>query len=190
MLAPFRVMLRTREVGMSINLSGQSLGDDGFMGQLTLLLREAYLPPHCVSIELTEQAAVSNLARAAEMVKRLSALGCRFALDDFGTGSNSLSYLKALQIYRVKIDGAFVRDLLMNSNSQATVRAIVELARGLGIETVAEYVEDGLVAAELKRLGVDYAQGYAFGKPQPLKDVLQQLASDESARQHRIFLEN
>lgn len=190
MLAPFRVMLRTREVGMSINISGQSLGDDSFMEQLTLLLREAYLPPNCVSIELTEQAAVSNLARAAEMVKRLSALGCRFALDDFGTGSNSLSYLKALQTYRVKIDGAFVRDLLTNSNSQATVRAIVELARGLGIETVAEYVEDGLVAAELKRLGVDYAQGYAFGKPHPLKDILQQLAADESARLHRIFLEN
>jgi len=133
---------------------------------------------------------VSNLARAAEMVKRLGALGCRFALDDFGTGANSLNYLKALQTYRVKIDGAFVRDLLTNTNSQATVRAIVELARGLGIETVAEFVEDGLVAAELKRLGVDYAQGYGFGKPQPLIEVLQQLAEDESARLHRAFLEN
>jgi EAL domain-containing protein (putative c-di-GMP-specific phosphodiesterase class I) len=143
-----------------------------------------------VSVELTEQAAVSNLARAAEMVQRLSAVGCRFALDDFGTGANSLTYLKALQTYRVKIDGAFVRDLLTNANSQATVRAIVELARELEIETVAEFVEDGLVAAELKRLGVDYAQGYAYGKPQPLIEILQQLAEDESARLHRIFLEN
>ena len=190
MLAPYRSMLRTREVGMSINVSGQSLGDETFTQQLVQLLKEANLPRNCVSIELTEQAAVSNLARAAEMVKRLGALGCRFALDDFGTGANSLNYLKALQTYRVKIDGAFVRDLLTNTNSQATVRAIVELARGLGIETVAEFVEDGLVAAELKRLGVVYAQGYGFGKPQPLIEVLQQLAEDESARLHRAFLEN
>jgi diguanylate cyclase (GGDEF)-like protein len=190
MLGPFRGMLRSREVGMSINISGQSLGDDTFIQQLTQFLKDANLPRNCVSVELTEQAAVSNLAHAADMVKRLSAIGCRFALDDFGTGSNSLTYLKALQTYRVKIDGAFVRDLLLNANSQATVRAIVELAGELGIETVAEYVEDELIAAELKRLGVDYAQGHAFGKPRPLIEILQQLAEDESVRLHRKFLEN
>jgi diguanylate cyclase (GGDEF)-like protein len=189
-LAPFRGMLRSREVGMSINISGQSLGDDTFIQQLAQFLKDANLPRNCVSVELTEQAAVSNLAHAADMVNRLSAIGCRFALDDFGTGTNSLSYLKALQTYRVKIDGAFVRDLLMNSSSQATVRAIVELARELNIETVAEYVEDELLAAEVKRLGVDYAQGYAFGKPQPLSEILQQLAENESARLHRVFLES
>jgi diguanylate cyclase (GGDEF)-like protein len=189
-LAPFRGMLRSREVGMSINVSGQSLGDEAFTQQLLKCLKEANLPRHCVSIELTEQAAVSNLARAAEMVKLLGAVGCRFALDDFGTGANSLTNLKALQTYRVKIDGTFVRDLESNANSQATVRAVVELARGLQMETVAEYVENEAIAAQLKRLGVDYGQGYIFGKPQPLIDILKQLAEDESARLHRLFLES
>jgi EAL domain-containing protein (putative c-di-GMP-specific phosphodiesterase class I) len=189
-LAPYRGMLRSREVGMSINVSGQSIGDAAFIDTLSQLLREANLPRTCVSFELTEQAAVTNLARAAEMVSRLAVLGCRFALDDFGTGANSLTYLKALQAYRVKIDGAFVRDLLTNRNSQSTVRAIVELAKGLGIETVAEFVEDLKIGAELKTLGVDYAQGYAYGRPEPLSDVLERLAGDESARLHRLFLES
>jgi EAL domain-containing protein (putative c-di-GMP-specific phosphodiesterase class I) len=124
------------------------------------------------------------------MVTRLGALGCGFALDDFGTGANSLTYLKALNVDRVKIDGSFVRDVLSDRNSQATVRAIVELARGLGIETVAEYVESDEIAAELRRLGVDYAQGYAFGKPEPFDALLESLAEDESKRLHKLFLES
>ena len=189
MLSPYRGMLRSRELGMSINVSGQSMGDEVFIQQLTQALRGANLPRACVSLELTEQAAISNIARAGEIVRQLGAAGCRFALDDFGTGSNSLSVLNALQIYRVKIDGSFVRDLLSNRNSQATVRAVVELAKGMGIETVAEYVETMDLAQELTRLGVDYAQGYAFSRPEPLSDVLKQLASDESQRLHRLFLD-
>jgi diguanylate cyclase (GGDEF)-like protein len=189
-LAPYRGMFRTRELGMSINVSGQSIGDETFIQQLTQLLKEANLPRNCISIELTEQAAITNLARANEMVQRLDVLGCRFALDDFGTGANSLTYLKALQVYRVKIDGNFVRDVLTNRNSQATVRAVVELARGLGIETVAEYVENAEIAAQVKKMGVDYAQGYAFGKPQPLDEILKQLTEDESVRLHKLYLES
>jgi len=97
--------------------------------------------------------------------------------------------LKALKVYRVKIDGNFVRDVLTNRNSQATVRAVVELARGLRIETVAEYVENAEIAAQMKTMGVDYAQGYAFGKPEPLDDILKRLTQDESARLHKLFLE-
>jgi diguanylate cyclase (GGDEF)-like protein len=189
MLGPYRSMLRSRELGMSINVSGQSISDSSFIDQLSRFLKDANLPPNCVSVELTEQAAITNIARANQMVTRLGALGCRFALDDFGTGANSLSYLKALQVYRVKIDGSFVRDIQTNRNSQATVRAIVELARGMGIETVAEYVETKEIAREVRTLGVDYAQGYAFGKPEPLEDLLEQLARDESKRLHRLFLE-
>jgi EAL domain-containing protein (putative c-di-GMP-specific phosphodiesterase class I) len=189
MLSPYRGMLRSRELGMSINVSGQSMGDEIFIQQLTQALTGANLPKTCVSLELTEQAAISNITRAGEIVKQLGAAGCRFALDDFGTGSNSLSVLKALQIYRVKIDGSFVRDLLTNRNSQATVRAVVELAKGMGMETVAEYVESMDLAQELTRLGVDYAQGYAFGRPEPLSEVLTHLATDESQRLHRLFLD-
>lgn len=188
MLSPYRSMLRSREVGMSINVSGQSMGDESFIQQFKQALKSANLPTSCVNLELTEQAAISNLARARQIVEDLAGAGCRFALDDFGTGANSLTVLKSLQVYRVKIDGSFVRDILTNRNSQATVRAIVELAKGMGIETVAEYVEDMEIAQELTRRGVDYAQGYAFGRPEPLMDLLNQLAIDESQRLHKLFL--
>ena len=189
MLSPYRAMFRSRGLAMSINVSGQSIGDETFIQQFTQLLGDANLPRNCVSVELTEQAAITNLASAKTMVTRLGSLGCRFALDDFGTGANSLTYLKALQVDRVKIDGSFVRDVLSDRNSQATVKAIVELAKGLGIETVAEYVENDEIAREIRRLGVDYAQGYAFGRPEPLTDVLESLAQDESRRLHKLFLE-
>jgi diguanylate cyclase (GGDEF)-like protein len=189
MLAPYRAMFRTRELGMSINVSAQSIGDETFIQRFTQLFNDANLPRNCISVELTEQAAITNLANAKTMVTRLGALGCRFALDDFGTGANSLTYLKALQVSRVKIDGSFVRDILSDRNSQATVKAVVELAKGLGMETVAEYVENDQIAAEVRRLGVDYAQGYAFGRPEPLAEILENLAHDESRRLHKLFLE-
>lgn len=189
MLAPYRSMFATRGLAMSINVSGQSIGDETFILKFAQLLKSANLPRDCINVELTEQAAVTNLASAKAMVTRLATLGCRFALDDFGTGANSLTYLKTLQVNRVKIDGSFVRDLLTDRNSRATVKAIVELAKGLGIETVAEHVEDEAISQEVRRLGVDYAQGYAFGRPEPLNEILESLAHDESRRLHRLFLE-
>jgi len=189
MLAPHRGMFRTRGLSMSINVSAQSIGDEAFIQQFTRLLKEANLPQGCVSVELTEQAAITNMAKAKEMVSRVKALGCELALDDFGTGANSLTYLKALQVGRVKIDGSFVRDIGSDRNSQATVRAIVELAKGLGIRTVAEYVETEAIAQEMRLLGVDYAQGYGIGKPVPLAELLDDLTRDESQRLHRLFLE-
>jgi EAL domain-containing protein (putative c-di-GMP-specific phosphodiesterase class I) len=189
MLGPHRSMFRSRGLSMSINVSAQSIGDEAFVQQFTRLLKDANLPRGCVSVELTEQAAITNLTRAKEMVSRVRALGCELALDDFGTGANSLTYLKALQVSRVKIDGSFVRDIVSDRNSQATVRAIVELAKGLGIQTVAEYVENDVIAREVGLLGVDYAQGYGVGKPEPLSDLLDVLTRDESQRLHRLFLE-
>lgn len=110
-------------------------------------------------------------------------------MDDFGTGANSLMNLKSLPINRVKIDGSFVRDIVTDKRSQANVRAIVELARGYRIDTVAEYVENQAIADVVRGLGVDYAQGYAFGKPEPLEKILAELAHDESRRLHKLFLE-
>jgi diguanylate cyclase (GGDEF)-like protein len=189
MLSPYRSMLRTRGLEMSINVSGQSIGDETFIQQFIQLLKEANLPRDCISVELTEQAAITNLAHAQQMIARMGSLGVQLALDDFGTGANSLTYLKALQVSRVKIDGSFVRDLMSDRNSQATVRSIVELAKGLGIPTVAEFVENEELAREVRRLGVDYGQGYAFGMPEPLSDLLENLTRDESQRLHRLFLE-
>lgn len=189
MLAPYRAMLKSRGLSISVNLTGQSIGSDEFTRQLCEDVRTANLPADSLTFEITEQAAVASLARASEMIRALQPWGCRFALDDFGTGSNSLAYLKALPIARLKIDGSFVHDILTSPRSQATVRGIVELARGFSMETVAEFVENDSIADRVRRLGVDYAQGYAFGKPEPLDSVLEGLAREESRRQHRLFLE-
>ncbi len=187
-LAPYRSTLFQSKVAFSINITGQSICDEDFVAQFAERLAKSHLPRGCVTIEITEQAAVTNLARASEMVKRLGALGCRLALDDFGTGANSLSLLKGLQIARVKIDGSFVRDVLTDRRSQSTVRAIVELAKGYGIDTVAEYVETQAVADFLRKAGVDYAQGYAFSRPEPLIEVLKDLSHEESQKIHELFL--
>jgi diguanylate cyclase (GGDEF)-like protein len=190
MLTPYRSMLSSRGVSMSINVSGQSICDETFVAQLAEQITAARLPPDCITVEITEQSAVTNLARANELIRQLKSLGCQIALDDFGTGANSLTYLKHLQISRVKIDGSFVRDVATDRNSRSTVRAIVELANGMSIDTVAEFVETQEIAAEVRDLGVDYAQGYAFGKPEPLDRVLAALSDDESQRLHRLFLES
>jgi diguanylate cyclase (GGDEF)-like protein len=190
MLTAYRSMLQSRGITLSINLSGQSIGDEELVRQLAQQLEAAHLPAGCLTLELTEQAAISSLARANDMIQRLKPWGCQFALDDFGTGANSLTYLKTLNIGRVKIDGSFVKDIVTNSRSRATVRGIVELARGFSITTVAEYVENDAITAVVRELGVDYAQGYAFGKPEPLDSVLSALARDESRRLHQLFLES
>jgi diguanylate cyclase (GGDEF)-like protein len=190
MLAPYRSMLSTRGVSMSINVSGQSICDETFVTQLAQQIKAARLPRDCITVEITEQSAVTNLARANQLIRQLKTLGCHIALDDFGTGANSLTYLKHLQISRVKIDGSFVRDVVTDRNSRSTVRAIVELAAGMSIDTVAEFVETREIADEVRELGVDYAQGYAFGKPEPLQQVLTALGDEESRRLHRLFLES
>ena len=189
MLAPYRTTLTHCGMAFSLNVSGQSICDEAFVSQFAEQLQNAHLPAGCVTIEITEQAAVTNLAQADAMIHRLGALGCRLALDDFGTGANSLTNLKSLQIARVKIDGSFVRDIVTDKRSQTTVRAIVELAKGYAIDTVAEFVENQAIAEAVRALGVDYAQGYAFGKPEPLDGVLTHLSHDESRRLHRLFLE-
>lgn len=189
MLTPYRSMLKSRGISISINVSGQSIGDEAFIGRFSEQLQAANLPHGSIMVEITEQAAVTNLARANDMIHRLNAMGCRLALDDFGTGQNSLTNLKSLEIARVKIDGSFVRDIVTNKRSQVTVRAIVELAKGFSIDTVAEFVETKEVADAVRRLGVDYAQGYAFSKPEPLGEILESLNLDESRRMHKLFLE-
>jgi EAL domain-containing protein (putative c-di-GMP-specific phosphodiesterase class I) len=189
MLTPYRSLLKSRGMSISINVSGQSIGDEDFIRRFTEQLKAANLPLGSITVEITEQAAVTNLARANDMIKKLKTMGCRLALDDFGTGANSLTNLKSLDIARVKIDGSFVRDIVTEQRSQVTVRAIVELAKGFAIDTVAEFVENKAIADAVRKLGVDYAQGYAFGKPEPLKEVLEKLSSEESRRLHKLYLE-
>jgi EAL domain-containing protein (putative c-di-GMP-specific phosphodiesterase class I) len=123
-------------------------------------------------IEVTETAAIVNVERARSFAHRLATLGCQFALDDFGAGFGSFYYLKHLPFDALKIDGDFIRHLPSSPADQLTVKAIVDIARGMGKRTIAEFVEDEETLALLHELGVDYAQGYHVGRPEPLPDEL------------------
>lgn len=165
-----------------INISGQSIGDHEFTRFLEERLREYALPPQLLSFEITETAAVANIVQAELMIRRLQDLGHAIALDDFGRGLSSLTYLKSLPVSHLKIDGRLVRDLVGNQRAQATVTAIVQLARAMNLRTTAECVETPAILAVVGPLGVDYAQGFAIGRPRPFEIVLQELLRDSGRR--------
>jgi diguanylate cyclase (GGDEF)-like protein len=174
-LQPHAELLATRPLGFAINLSGQSLSDDEFPDYLVNAIEKSGLNPKLFCFEVTESAAIANIAKAELLMRRLRKLGCQIALDDFGTGLSSLSYLKSLPVDILKIDGSFVRDILRDTRSDSMVAAIAQLARGMSIETVAEYVETDEILTRIAKLGVDYGQGYAIGKPTPLAELLLEL---------------
>ena len=156
----------------SINLSAASLSDDTFLPFLLDQFDVHALPHARICFEVTETAAIANLASAMKMIDALRDLGCKFSLDDFGCGMSSFAYLKKLRIDYLKIDGTFVRDIASNGIDAAMVEAIHRVARVMGLETVAEFVEDDAAIERLRAIGVDYAQGYGIHVPQPLALVL------------------
>ncbi len=182
-LAAQASLLRGRAMRFSMNISGASIASEEFLGFLEGTIRDSGLPPEILCFELTETSAVSNLARADRMMQRLRTFGCSFALDDFGTGLSSLVYLKSLPVSVLKIDGAFVRDAGANQRTESMVRAIAQLARTMGMETVAEYVETDDLRTRMAALGVDYGQGFAIGRPVPMDQVLGDLALYEAMAQ-------
>jgi diguanylate cyclase (GGDEF)-like protein len=173
-------LLRGRAVRFSINITGASIASEEFLEFLEGTIKDSGLPPEMLCFELTETSAVSNLARANRLMQRLQKLGCSFALDDFGTGLSSLVYLKSLPVSVLKIDGAFVRDAGVNPRTESMVRAIAQMARTMGMETVAEYVETDELRTRMAGLGVDYGQGFAIGRPVPIDQVLADLALYEA----------
>jgi EAL domain-containing protein (putative c-di-GMP-specific phosphodiesterase class I) len=182
-LAQYASSLRGRKMRFSMNISGASIAADDFLEFLEGSIRDSGVPPESLCFELTETSAVSNLARANHLMQRLRLHGCTFALDDFGTGLSSLVYLKSLPVSVLKIDGAFVRDAGTNQRTESMVRAIAQLARTMGMETVAEYVETDDLRTRMAALGVDYGQGFAIGRPVPVDQVLGDLALYEAMAQ-------
>ena len=156
----------------SINLSGQSLGFPKFFDELLGLLTRFQIPPEKICFEVTETAAIANLAVAEASIGKLAAIGFQFALDDFGSGFSSFAYLKSLPVDTLKIDGNFVRNMLTDPLDYAVVKSIQEVARAMGKRTTAEYVESAEIRAALLALGVDAAQGYYIGRPSPWRDLL------------------
>lgn len=180
-------MLAGQRATVSINVSGASLGDPEFTTRFIDGLKMSQLPAGCIVVEITEQVALSDTARASDAMRRLRAAGCGIAIDDFGTGANSLSYVHQLPVTRLKIDGSFIQDITTNKRSEAAVRGIVQLARDFVLQTVGEHVETLEQAALLRRLGVDFGQGYLFGRPEPLDDAIRGLKEHGATTMLRMF---
>ncbi len=151
---------------IAVNISGRSFDDPGLPGYIADLLRDHGTAPARLLIEVTETAAVSDLTDAQRFIGALRQTGCGVCLDDFGAGFASFAYLKHIHVDTIKLDGMFIRDLPHDHDNQVFVRGMVEVARGLGRRTVAEFVEDAATLALLAELGVDLAQGYHLDRPQ------------------------
>ncbi|MEE4377155.1 MAG: EAL domain-containing protein [Candidatus Competibacteraceae bacterium] len=158
-----------------INLSGHSVGNEQFLEFITARLKKGNIPPAKICFEITETAAIANLANATRFIKALKSLGCRFALDDFGSGLSSFAYLKNLPVDLLKIDGIFVKDIVEDPIDSALVKSINEVGKVMGLQTVAEFVENEAILNRVRELGVDYAQGYAINRPKPLTELKQHL---------------
>jgi diguanylate cyclase (GGDEF)-like protein/PAS domain S-box-containing protein len=162
------------DISLAINVSGKTLNDGAIGEHLRGLLENHEIPDGRLVLELTETAAIANIERARELARYLRELGCQLALDDFGAGFATFYYLKYLEFDYVKIDGEFIKRLPATYADQLVVRAVVDICRGLGTDTIAEFVQDDDTLALLKELGVGYAQGYHTGRPGPLEAILPQ----------------
>ncbi len=156
----------------SINLSGASIGDQDFLAFLQEKLKDEEIPCNKISFEVTENAAIKNIKKAADFIKSVKEYGCKFALDDFGSGLSSFAYLKDLPVDILKIDGVFVKGIDKEPINYAMVKAIHDVGKVMNMETIAEYVENEHVLQKLNEIGVDYGQGYYFGKSEKLDRII------------------
>ena len=152
----------------AINLSGQSIADRKFTQTVLDVIRQADIEQGRLCFEVTETSAIANLENASKFLASLQELGCFTALDDFGSGLSSFAYLRNLPIHYLKIDGMFVKQIVEDSTNRVMVEAIHSIGRTMDLKTIAEFVEDEQVMNLLKDMGIDYAQGYHFGNPEPL----------------------
>ena len=157
---------------LSINLSGQTLGDPQFLEFVVDVLDRTGVSPNQLCFEVTENSVITNIEHAQRFIGVLHGMGCQFALDDFGRGLSSFGNLKNLSLDYLKIDGTFIRNLAVDSVNQAMVAAMIKLARTLNFQVIAEQVEDAGAMDAAKKMGVDFLQGFYLGRPQPLARVM------------------
>lgn len=156
---------------VSINLSGHSIVNSTFEKYIKDLVAKYKIPTDKICFEITESVAVKSISRAQKFIDNLREIGIKFSLDDFGVGYCSFNYLQQLNVDNVKIDGAFVSAMLDSATQFAMVKAITDVARAMNIKTTAEFVEKPEIIKALTVIGVDYGQGYIFGKPMPMQDI-------------------
>ena len=166
---------------ININLSGQSIGDEAFLQYLVDQIKRYKIDPSLICFELTETAAIFDLAAARDFMNELAEMGCEFALDDFGSGLSSLSYLKNLPVNYLKIDGAFVKNIIGNHVDDEILQSINRIGHVMNIKTVAEYVETPAIQDRLLEIGIDYLQGFLIHKPTLLQDFF----TPRPAKQHK-----
>ena len=164
---------------LSVNLSGQSVGDSTFhRWALELLARAGPRLCNALCLEITETAAVTNIADAAVFIDQVRAFGVKVALDDFGAGAASFGYLKTLRVDTLKIDGQFVRDLVDDPLDEVAVRCFADVAKVMGLTTVAEFVDKAPVLERLHEMGVDFAQGYLLHEPAPIDELIEPVSAE------------
>ena len=154
----------------SINISGQSLTEPDFLKYIVNQLRKNTIDPEKICFEITETAAIANMSAATSFISTLKAFGCQFALDDFGSGLSSFAYLKNLSVDYLKIDGMLIKDIVNSHIDYEMVKMIHGLGHVMGMQTIAEFVENDLILEKIGEIGIDSAQGYSIGMPQPLQD--------------------
>jgi Amt family ammonium transporter len=155
---------------LAVNVSGTSFNEQSFVELVMQTVGDPVIAS-ALCFEITETAAVTNLSNAIYFMRELKARGCRFSLDDFGTGLSSFMYLKTLPVDFLKIDGQFIAQIASDPVDRSMVEAISKVGRALGIATVAECVESAAVLEELRRIGVDFAQGYFVARPAPIAQL-------------------
>jgi PAS domain S-box-containing protein len=155
---------------VEVNLSASSIGDPSLTELIRELLEQSAVDPAKLTVEITEMAAVRDIQSAQMFGERLHLLGCGMALDDFGTGYGTFTYLKHMHVDFIKIDTQFIRDLVHSESDRQIVRSLVGVARDFEVRTIAEGVENHETLELLRQFGVDYAQGYYLGRPEPIGD--------------------
>ncbi|WP_142810355.1 putative bifunctional diguanylate cyclase/phosphodiesterase [Tepidiphilus olei] len=156
---------------VSLNVSGQTLSDEGWIDYLESLIHEHGIPPERLVFEMTESTVIEQPEIAVAFITRVRGLGAAIALDDFGSGTSSFGYLRRFTADYIKADGQFVRHVHERHEDRVIVQTMVSLARLMRMATIAEFVENDAIIATLRELGVDYLQGYAVHKPQPLSEL-------------------
>lgn len=157
---------------ISINLSGLSLSNEMLLQHIISAIKANKVEASKLSFEITETAAIANLTHAKLFISALNAYGCKFALDDFGSGLSSFAYLKNLKVDMLKIDGMFIKDMLEDPIDEAMVKSINDVGQVMGMETIAEFVENDDIRKRLEEMGINYGQGYGLGKPVPIDEII------------------